>query len=77
MSVADTTVWWTPHYSAEVVAQANQRMASAGQKNPMGIYSLVGHAIEQLAHDTVRDGLNLQEKTLSMHRKFVLGELDG
>lgn len=75
-SVADTTVWWTPHPSAEIVAQANERMASGAQKNPMGIYYLTSHFVETAAHKTVRDGLSLQERTLSMYKQF-LGVSDG
>ena len=70
-SVADTTIWWNPHPSAEVVAQANERMASAAQKNPMGIYYLASHWIEKQAYRTVHQGLALQEKALSMYKNLM------
>jgi SNF2 family DNA or RNA helicase len=70
-SIADTTIWWSPYHSTEVVAQANERMASAAQRNPMGIYYLSCHAIEDAAYEAVRHGLSLQSKTLELFKNFV------
>lgn len=66
-SAADTIVWWGPHDKAEEVAQANERMASLAQRNPMAIYQLSGCYQEAQSYATVNEGLNLQDQ---LHRMF-------
>lgn len=70
-SMADTTIWWTLTRSSEHFQQANERMASAAQKNPMGIYYLIGSAIEEAIYNGHVSGENIQQKLFSLIKQFV------
>ena len=71
LSVADTIVWWSPNHSPELYAQANERMASASQRNPMGIYHLGAISMEWAVYGNVSNKLALQKTTLDMFKEFV------
>lgn len=60
-AVADTTIWWTLTEDKELYLQANERMASAAQKNPMGIYYLFAHPVERAAYRALVDGTSVQK----------------
>lgn len=70
-SVADTIVWWSPTHSPELYAQANERMASAAQKNPMGIYHLGAVSVEWKVYGNVSGKLQLQQSVLDMFKEFI------
>lgn len=70
-SVADTLIWWSPCHSAELVAQANERMASAAQKHPMGVYQLGGHRVEWNVYASSGNKLAYQASTLEQFKSFV------
>ena len=70
-SIADTLIWWSPCHSAELVAQANERMASAAQKHPMGVYQLGGHMVEWNVYTSSGNKLAYQASTLEQFKSFV------
>lgn len=74
-SVADTTIWWTLTTDPEFFLQANERMASAAQKNPMGIYYLFAHPIEQVAYRAMKSDISVQSALFDLIKRMQ-GEVD-
>lgn len=70
-SVADTLVWWSPCHNKEWVAQADERMASIGQTNPMGIYRIGANFTEWSIYRNVYGALSLQASAMELFKKFV------
>lgn len=70
-SVADTMVWWSPTHKSELVAQANQRMASAAQRNPMGVYYIGSGATEWRIYRNTEDRLANQVSMLDLFKNFL------
>ena len=70
-SMADTMIWWTMTRSTEHYQQANERMASAAQKNPMGIYYLFANKIEEAIHQQHLSGEKVQDRLFGMIKQFV------
>ena len=69
--MADTTIWWTLTRSLELFQQANERMASAAQKNPMGIYYLFANPIEEAIYQAHRAGEKVESKLFGLIKQFV------
>lgn len=70
-SMADTTIWWTQTRSRDHFLQANERMASAAQKNPMGIYYLFANKIEEAIYQAHVAGENVQNRLFGLIKQFV------
>ena len=73
-SIADTLIWWSPCHNKEWVAQANERMASIAQTNPMGIYRIGANFTEWSVYRSVHDALSLQASALELFQQFVNDE---
>lgn len=70
-AVADTIIWFTPHYSLELYDQANKRIQSKLQKNNMGIYHIYCTALEKAIYRRLSQGSEAQSSFLELYRQEV------
>lgn len=68
-AVADTIVWFTPHYSLELYDQANKRIQSKLQKNNMGIYHIYCTNLEKSIYRKLSDGSASQASFLELYKQ--------
>lgn len=70
-AVADTIVWFTPHYSLELYDQANKRIQSKLQKNNMGIYHIYCTNLERSVYQRLARGSEAQAGFLELYRQEI------
>lgn len=71
LTAASTTVWFTPHDSAEKFIQANNRMDRPGQQNPMEIIELYGCYAEEVMYNRLDERDETQKDILSAYSELV------
>ena len=70
-TVADTTIWFGPTFSAEMYQQANERMNRPGQDSHMAIYHLSSSDIERKAFQLLYDRQVSQQGLLSLYEETI------
>lgn len=68
-AIADTIVWFTPHYSLELYDQANKRIQSKLQKNNMGIYHIYATNLEREIYRRLSNGSEAQAGFLELYKQ--------
>lgn len=70
-AIADTIVWFTPHYSLELYDQANKRIQSKLQKNNMGIYHIYCTSLEKSIYQRLANGSEAQASFLELYKQEI------
>ena len=70
-AIADTIVWFTPHYSLELYDQANKRIQSKLQKNNMGIYHIYATPLEKSIYQRLANGSEAQASFLELYKQEI------
>lgn len=69
-TAASTCVWFLPQSRNEIYTQASGRVDRKGQKLPVTIAHIYGHAVEKQLYEAQQSGVDYERKVLALYQKL-------